>query len=94
MAMSKDKIVELDRKIGALTAELTDLRRVSPGTPVPDYTFRTQLGEATLRDLFGDRDRPLAIHDMGQGHLHHLVCKQSFFVVSGAIKVVHQEHSR
>ena len=66
MAMSKDRIVELERKIGALTAELTDLRKASPGTPVPDYTFRTQSGEATLRDLFGDRDRLLAIHNMGQ----------------------------
>ena len=66
MAMSKDRIVELERKIGALTAELTDLRKASPGTPVPDYAFRTQSGEATLRDLFGDRDRLLAIHNMGQ----------------------------
>ena len=71
--MSKDRIVELERKIGALTAELADLRRASPGTPVPDYTFRTQFGE---------------------GRLHHLMCEQFFFVVSGAIKVVHQEHSR
>ena len=65
--MSKDRIVELERKIGALTAELTNLRKASPGTPVPDYTFRTQFGEATLRDLFGDRDRLLVIHNMGQG---------------------------
>lgn len=65
--MSKDRIVELERKIGALTAELTSLRKAIPGTPVPDYTFRTQSGEATLRDLFGDRDRLLVIHNMGQG---------------------------
>ena len=65
--MSNDRIIELERKIGALTAELTSLRKASPGTPVPDYTFRTLLGETTLRGLFGDRDKLLAIHNMGQG---------------------------
>ena len=64
--MSEDRIVELERKIGALTAELAALRKSSPGVTVADYTFRTQDGEATLRDLFGDRDRLLAIHNMGQ----------------------------
>ena len=67
MTMSTDRIVELERKIGALTAELTSLRKASPGTPVPDYVFRTQSGEATLRYLFGDRDSMLVIHNMGQG---------------------------
>ena len=65
--MSAKKIIDLERKIGELTAELAALRRASPGAPVPDYTFRTQDGEATLRDLFGDRDQLLAIHNMGQG---------------------------
>ena len=63
----KKRILELERKIGELTAELTSLRKASTGTPVPDYTFRTQHGDATLRDLFGDRDKLLAIHNMGQG---------------------------
>ena len=45
--MSKDRIVELERKIGALTAELTNLRKASPGTPVPDYMFRTQMATST-----------------------------------------------
>ena len=65
--MSAKKIIDLERKIGELTAELAALRRASRGAPVPDYTFRTQDGEATLRDLFGDRDQLLAIHNMGQG---------------------------
>ena len=65
--MSEDRIVELERKIGELNAELTALRKISPGTPVPDYTFRTQNGDATLRGLFGDRDKLLAIQNMGQG---------------------------
>ncbi len=65
--MSAKKIIDLERKIGELTAELTALRRASPGSPVPDYTFQTQDGETTLRELFGDRDQLLAIHNMGQG---------------------------
>ena len=65
--MSAKRIIELERKIGELTTELTALRRASPGTPVPDYTFQTQGGETTLRDLFGDHDKLLAIHNMGQG---------------------------
>ena len=65
--MSEDRIVRIERQIGELTAELSALRRASPGKPVPDYTFQTQDGDATLRDLFGDRDKLLAIHNMGQG---------------------------
>ena len=65
--MSAKKIIDLERKIGELTAELTALRRANPGRPVPDYTFQTQDGEATLRDLFGDRDQLLVIHNMGEG---------------------------
>ena len=65
--MSHQKIIELERKIGELTAELNALRKKSAGTPVPNYTFSTQTGETTLRDLFGERDKLLAIHNMGQG---------------------------
>lgn len=65
--MAQDKIVELERKIWELTSELTALRKAGSDTPVPDYTFQTQDGEATLRDLFGGRDKLLAIHNMGQG---------------------------
>ena len=65
--MPEDRIVEIERNIGELTAELAALRKASPGRAVADYTFRTQSGDATLRDLFGDRDKLLAIHNMGQG---------------------------
>ena len=67
LAMAQDKIVELERKIWELTSELTALRRATLDTPVPDYTFQTEEGEATLRGLFGGRDKLLAIHNMGQG---------------------------
>ena len=65
--MSDDRVMELERKIGELTAELAALRRSSAGTTVPNYTFATQSGDATLRQLFGEHGTLLAIHNMGQG---------------------------
>ena len=65
--MTRDKIAALESRIGELTAELNALRKSSPATPVPDYAFQTTAGETTLRALFGDRDKLLVIHNMGQG---------------------------
>ena len=65
--MPGDRIVELERQIGELMAELHALQKENPAAPVPNYTFETLAGETTLLDLFGDRERLLAIHNMGQG---------------------------
>lgn len=65
--MSNDRIVELERQIGDLMAELHALQKENPPTPVPNYTFETTSGRTTLLDLFGDRNQLLAIHNMGQG---------------------------
>ena len=65
--MSGDRIVELEQQISELMAELHALQKANPGTPVPNYTFETMAGETTLLDLFGDSDKLLAIHNMGQG---------------------------
>ncbi len=65
--MSDERIVEIERQIGELTAELNALRKDSTGTPVPNYTFDTLTGKVTLQDLFGEQDKLLAIHNMGQG---------------------------
>ena len=65
--MSNEKIVELEQNIGELIAELNALRKTNPGTPVPNYTFETLTGQVTLLDLFGGKDKLLAIHNMGQG---------------------------
>ena len=62
-----DKIAQLERQIGELSAELNALRMASAGTAVANYGFRTETGKTTLRDLFGGRDKLLAIHNMGQG---------------------------
>ncbi len=65
--MSGDRIEALERQIFELTAELQELRKANVGDEVPNYTFATLNGEASLLDLFGSQDRLLAIHNMGQG---------------------------
>ena len=65
--MSNEKIVELEQRIGELIAELNALRKTNPGTSVPNYTFETLTGQVTLLELFGGKDKLLAIHNMGQG---------------------------
>lgn len=65
--MSHEKIVQLEQRIGELIAELNALRKTIPGTPVPNYTFETLTGQVTLLELFGGKDKLLAIHNMGQG---------------------------
>ena len=65
--MSAQRIEAIERQIAALSTELNTLRKSQSGAPIPDYTFETEAGETTLRRLFGDRDRLLVIHNMGQG---------------------------
>ena len=65
--MSSDRIADLERRIGEMIVELHALQKENPATPVPSYTFKTMAGETTLLDLFGDSERLLAIHNMGQG---------------------------
>ena len=65
--MSEEKIQELEEKIYELGCELRALREAEPGVEVPNYTLDTIEGEVTLLDLFGDKDKLLAIHNMGQG---------------------------
>ena len=62
-----DSIAELEAQIFDLTRRLNELRKMNPGTEVPDYPFQTLQGEVRLLDLFGSRDRLLMIHNMGQG---------------------------
>ncbi len=57
----------IEKQIMELTTELAKLRRANEGEEVPNYRFDTLEGEKSLLDLFGDRDRLLLIHNMGQG---------------------------
>ena len=61
-----ERIADLERQIGELTAALNEQRRSAPGVEVPDYSFMTLEGDVPLSGLFGGRDRLLAIHNMGQ----------------------------
>ncbi len=65
--MASTEIASIERQIFELTAQLNDLRKANKGDVVPNYTFATQEGEISLMDMFGDRDKLLLIHNMGQG---------------------------
>jgi predicted dithiol-disulfide oxidoreductase (DUF899 family) len=62
-----DEIQALEKQLYELTTRLNELRTTSAGVTVPNYTFATLDGEVTLLELFGDQDRLLMIHNMGQG---------------------------
>ena len=62
-----DEIAALERRIGEQIERLRQLRKAHVAQPVPNYGFATVDGETTLRDLFGERDKLLVIHNMGQG---------------------------
>lgn len=65
--MGQDRIEAIERQIGELTTELFALRKANEAEPVRNYEFETGAGKTTLLDLFGDKDRLLVIHNMGQG---------------------------
>ena len=60
------EIVELEQQIYELTLKLHELRKSNSGEVVENYGFDTQAGQTNLLELFGDHDRLLAIHNMGQ----------------------------
>ncbi len=67
MAEHATQIADLEQQIYKLTQELTELRKQHNGAAVPDYTFATAEGETSLLGLFGQHDKLLVIHNMGQG---------------------------
>lgn len=64
--MASNEIVELEQQIHVMIGKLNELRKANPGTRVRNYPFTTLSGETTLFDLFGDKDKLLLIHNMGQ----------------------------
>jgi predicted dithiol-disulfide oxidoreductase (DUF899 family) len=66
-AMTSNAITDLERQIYELTTKLNELRKDNIGKTVENYTFSTLDGDTTLLDLFGDKDKLLVIHNMGQG---------------------------
>ena len=61
------EIAELEGQIFEMTKRLAELRAQSPGIEVRNYSFDTLGGQTTLSDLFGDQNKLLMIHNMGQG---------------------------
>ncbi len=65
--MAKEEITRLEQQIFELTGRLNELRKSNSATEIRNYSFETLDGERTLRELFGDREKLLVIHNMGQG---------------------------
>ncbi len=62
-----DEISKIEHQIFELTAKLNELKKTNSGDEVKNYAFSTLNGEVTLLELFGEHDRLLVIHNMGQG---------------------------
>ena len=57
----------LEHEIMEKSQQLAALRQKESDVEVPDYSFHTLNGDTSLSDLFGDQERLLLIHNMGQG---------------------------
>ena len=73
--MADAKIQELEMQIFELNMKLIELRKDSSAIEVSNYTFQTQNGDTNLLELFGDNDRLLLIHNMGQGCRYCTLCQ-------------------
>jgi predicted dithiol-disulfide oxidoreductase (DUF899 family) len=63
-----EQITALEKEIEAKKAELLELRKSVPATPVEDYELKRADGTSVnLSELFGDYDEMLLIHNMGTG---------------------------
>ena len=65
--MANADIANLEQQIFELTEKLNELRSANPRKEVRNYSFATLAGETSLRELFGDKNTLLVIHNMGQG---------------------------
>jgi predicted dithiol-disulfide oxidoreductase (DUF899 family) len=66
-AVMSNEIAKIEKQLYELTTKLNELRKNHSGDEVPNYTFATLDGDVTLLELFGESDRLLVIHNMGQG---------------------------
>ncbi len=65
--MANEEISKLEQQIFELTTELNVLRKLNAGDEVRNYAFATINGKTDLLSMFGDKERMLLIHNMGQG---------------------------
>ena len=65
--MPNNEIRDIEQQIRKLMERLTKLQQSNRGNEVNNYSFSTLNGETSLMDLFGEKDKLLLIHNMGQG---------------------------
>lgn len=63
----QSELQNIENQIYTLAKRAEKLRADNPRTPVKNYPFKNQFGEVTLLDLFGDKDKLIVVHNMGQG---------------------------
>ena len=68
--MSNVEIRNLEQQIGELMVKLSQLQKENRADEVLNYSFSTLTGETKLLDFFGNKDKLLVIHNMGQGCRH------------------------
>ncbi|MCB0394494.1 MAG: DUF899 family protein [Bdellovibrionales bacterium] len=61
------ELQKAEHELYELTKKLAALRKASEPKAVKDYIFQTESGEIKLSELFGDKEKLLLIHNMGQG---------------------------
>ena len=64
---TRAEIEALEAQIYELNMKLQAMHKSFVGDEVPNYTFTTPEGEISLRAMFGEHQRLLLIHNMGQG---------------------------
>ena len=62
-----NEIEQLQSEISEKIAKLNELRKSATPTLVRNYAFKTLEGSVSLLDLFADKTKLFAIHNMGQG---------------------------
>ena len=65
--MPNNEIRAIEQQIRQLMEKLAKLQKTRHGGEVNNYKFSTLNGKTTLLDLFGEKDKLLLIHNMGQG---------------------------
>lgn len=65
--MAINEIREIEQQIHQLMEKLAKLQQTNRGDEVKNYSFSTLQGESNLLELFGENDKLLVIHNMGQG---------------------------
>ena len=66
--MPNNEIRDIEQKIHTLMERLAKLQQSNRGNEVINYSFSTIEGEINLLDLFGEKDKLLLIHNMGQDY--------------------------